>query len=85
MTVYELIEKLGGEIVRGKARIRQGAEYIIVGQLNGDNMEYTAVGRQMAADNAEAVENDKPKRGRPPKAAVVESGEDNIEAPQGLT
>ncbi len=52
MNVYELTEKLGGEIVRGRARIRVGAEYIVVGQLNGDNMEYTEAGRRMAAEQA---------------------------------
>jgi hypothetical protein len=70
MNVYELTEKLGGEIVRGRARIRVGADYTIIGQLNGDNMEYTEAGRLLAA---EQTEDNKSKRGRPPKAAVVES------------
>lgn len=70
MTVYELIEKLGGEIVRGRARVRIGADYIIVGQLNGDNMEYTEEGRLMAAEHGS---DDKPKRGRHAKTTVVES------------
>lgn len=85
MTVYELIEKHHGEIVRGRARIRQGAEYIIVGQLNGDTMEFTEAGRRMAAD----ADADKPKRGRPAKAASVESAETPVEVTntsgQGLT
>jgi len=70
MNVYELTEKLGGEIVRGRARIRVGAEYVVIGQLNGDNMEYTEAGRRMAAEQGEES---KPKRGRPLKATVVES------------
>lgn len=76
MTVYELLEKIGGEIVRGRARIRVGSEYIVIGQLNGDNMEYTEAGRLMAAEQSDS---DKPKRGRPLKAAVVESEQAEIE------
>lgn len=76
MTVYELLEKIGGEIVRGRARIRVGSEYIVIGQLNGDNMEYTEAGRLMAAEQSDS---DKPKRGRPLKAAVVESEQVAIE------
>lgn len=81
MTVYELIEKLNGEVVRGQARIRQGREYIILGRLNGDNMEFTNEGRVLAADMAPKQE-EAPKRGRKPKEVepVVEVGniEDNI-------
>lgn len=81
MTVYELVEKLNGEVVRGQARIRQGREYIILGRLNGDNMEFTNEGRVLAADMAPKQE-EAPKRGRKPKEVepVVEVGniEDNI-------
>lgn len=81
MTVYELVEKLGGEIVRGKARIRRGQEYIVIGYLNGDNMDFTAEGRQLAA-GTEPKQEEAPKRGRRPKeVAPVEEKidiEDNI-------
>ncbi len=70
MTVYELLEKLGGEIVRGKARVRQGGDYVVLGFLNGDDMIFTPEGRQLAAEHGSE---DKPKRGRPAKTAVVES------------
>ena len=77
MNVYELVEKMGGEIVRGRARIRSGSEYVVIGQLNGDTMEFTEAGRRMAAEDtvavvAEVVET-KVKRGRPGKVSVVES------------
>lgn len=49
MTAYELVEKFGGEIVRGKARIRQGGEYIIIAVLNGDDMMLTEQGRALAS------------------------------------
>ena len=54
MTVYELVEQLGGEIVRGQARIRRGKDYIILGRLNGDNMEFTPEGKALAAEKPEA-------------------------------
>jgi hypothetical protein len=70
MNVYELTEKLGGEIVRGKARYRQGNEYIVIGFVNGDDMIFTEEGRQLAAEhNSEP----KAKRSRPAKSDVVES------------
>lgn len=81
MTVYELVEKLGGEIVRGKARIRQGQEYVVIGYLNGDNMDFTEAGRLLAAET-EPKQEEAPKRVRRVKeAAPVEEKidiEDNI-------
>lgn len=61
---YELVERVGGEIVRGQARLRQGRTVTVLGKLNGDRMEFTEEGRKMAA------EYDKPKRGRKPKATA---------------
>lgn len=73
MNVYELVDKMGGEIVRGRARIRNGREYVIVGQLNGDNMEFTEAGRVMAAGGSDDGSTKAKRGGRPPKSAVVES------------
>jgi len=70
MNVYELTEKLGGEIVRGKARFRKGSDYIVIGFVNGDDMIFTEEGRQLAAEHGAEL---KPKRGRPAKSDVVES------------
>lgn len=70
MNVYELTEKLGGEIVRGKARYRKGNEYIVLGFLNGDDMIFTTEGRDLAVEH---TNDSKPKRGRPAKSDVVES------------
>jgi hypothetical protein len=69
MNVYELTEKLGGEIVMSKARVRQGNEYIVLGILNGDDMIFTEEGRRLAAEHATEP---KPKRSRPAKSDVVE-------------
>jgi hypothetical protein len=56
MTVYELVERLGGEIVRGRARWYNGTEHVLLGTLNGDEMTYTEAGRQLAA----SFDEDKP-------------------------
>jgi hypothetical protein len=73
MTVYELVEKLGGEIVRGYARVRVGQDYVVIGRLNGDNMDFTEEGRQLAAAQVTEVE---PKRkGRKQAEPMVESDE----------
>lgn len=50
MDCYELVSKVGGEIVRGQARVRQDKVYVVLGKLNGDSMEMTEAGRKMAAD-----------------------------------
>jgi hypothetical protein len=78
MTVYELVEKLGGEIVRGQARIRQGRDYVILGRLNGDTMEFTEEGRALAAPAEEPAK--KTRKAKQPE--VVEEKldiDDNIQ------
>lgn len=71
MDVYELVERVGGEIVRGKARVRQGAEYVVLGYNDGARMVFTEAGAAMVAEmEAEQA----PKRGggkREPKPAPV--------------
>ena len=62
MTPYELMEKLGGELVRGQIRHRSGAEYIVLARLNGDTMEMTEAGRLAAAELSDAKA--KPKRAK---------------------
>jgi hypothetical protein len=71
MTVYELTEKLGGEICRGRAKVRIDGTWIVLGTLNGDDMIFTEAGRQLAAQQDQ--EPAKKKTGRPPKDPVVKS------------
>lgn len=71
-TVYDLVEQLGGEIVRGRARVRVGSEYVIIGWLNGDNMEFTEEGRRLAAGGASI----------PQEAVVVESSQEDDSQPE---
>lgn len=72
MTVYELVEKLGGEICRGRAKVRIDGEWIILGTLNGDDMIFTEEGRKLAAQPDVLPAKKKP--GRLPKDPVVKSG-----------
>ena len=75
MTVYELVDKLGGEVCRGRARVRLDGKWIIIGQLNGDDMIFTEEGRQLLA-TPDVMPDDGPrKRGRPAKTPIVESAE----------
>ena len=62
MTPYELLEATGGELVRGQIRIRSGQEYTILARLNGDMMELTEAGRQVAAEHGDTKA--KPKRAK---------------------
>jgi hypothetical protein len=73
MNVYELLEKVGGEIVRGKARVRQGDEYIILGIPNGDDMIFTPEGTAMARELEGA------KKGGKKAKTVVETPAEIIE------
>lgn len=86
-TVYDLIEQLGGEIVRGRARIRVGSDYVIIGRLNGDNMEFTEEGRKLAAGGELAAPVVTPVVESEPVVEVVEEDiPETIESatPQGL-
>lgn len=86
MDVYELVEKLGGEIVLNRARVRVGGEIITVGRIDGMQMVFTEEGSRLVAEMEKPVEEAKSaaeepkKRGRPAKSAVVESDqiEDNL-------
>lgn len=61
MNVYELVEKVGGEIVRGRARYRpEGQKWVELGRLNGGSMEFTPAGAALRRELDEAL----PKRSR---------------------
>jgi hypothetical protein len=79
MNVYEVVKKLRGEIVANVAQVRMGSEYVIIAKHNGVDFEFPEEGRQLAMQpdvmpNVTAVQPaPAKKRGRPPKAQVVES------------
>lgn len=76
MDIYELVEKLGGEIVGNVAQVRQGKDYTVLAKHDGVDFVFTDVGQRLANE----VEEPKPaKRGRKPKGLVVESVEPTFE------
>ena len=73
MDVYQLMEKLGGELVLGRARVRVGSQIVVIGTLNGNDMVFTDDGRRLLAEHETVPDEPKRRGGRPAKAAVVES------------
>lgn len=45
MDVYELVEKVNGEIVGGRARVRRGNTYVQLGRVTPEGMVMTEAGR----------------------------------------
>lgn len=70
MDVYELVDKLGGEVVRGRARVRKGMEYVTIGIIDGDTMQYTDEGTALLNEYLSAPE--VKKSAKVPKTAVPE-------------
>lgn len=64
MDVYQLCEKLGGEIVRGRVRVRDGADWVEIGRNNGGTMEFTKAGTALARNQSENPSESAPKRRR---------------------
>jgi len=51
MNAYELTHLVGGEVVRGRCRYRnEDGDWVVLATLNGDEMTYTAEGRQLARE-----------------------------------
>lgn len=79
MDIYELVERVGGEIVVGRARVRQDRGYVVIGEMIDGELRMTKAGIAMAAElgTAPAAEPgvDKPRRGRPKKAESPEEPE----------
>ena len=49
MDVYQFIDAIGGEIVRGRARIRRDSEYVVIGTVTEDGMIFTKDGAALKA------------------------------------
>lgn len=75
MDVYELVEKLGGEIVRSRARVRDGKQYIILGEITPNGMVFTPAGAALAQAN-EVKKPTPAKRSRKPKVADMDTEPD---------
>jgi hypothetical protein len=64
MTVFELIDRLNGQILANKARVTVNGVSVIVGRYEGDKMVFTDEGRALAdvESNIKAAEAEKPAR-----------------------
>jgi hypothetical protein len=81
MNVYELVEKLGGEIVRGRARVRQDKEYIVIGEIAPNGMVFTPAGAALAQEHDSPKPEAKPaapKRSRKSKVVNDNAAVDDL-------
>lgn len=69
MNLYQLVDKVGGEIVRGVARVRRDNKYIVLGNVLQGEMAFSDAGRALVTrltgvpvvseeDVAEALQDD---------------------------
>jgi hypothetical protein len=49
MTVYELVDALGGELVANRALVRRGNDYITLGEMVDGEMTLTEAGAKLVA------------------------------------
>jgi hypothetical protein len=76
MTVFDLMERLGGEIVMNRVRAMIDGKIVVVAILNGQDWEYTEEGQALYNVHSNlVVEEAKPTKTRKSKAAQVESEE----------
>lgn len=47
MNLYQLVDKVGGEIVRGVARVRRDNKYIVLGNVLQGEMAFSDAGRAL--------------------------------------
>lgn len=62
MNIYELVDELGGEIVRGRARYRVGEDWILLAKFEGSEMALTEAGRQQLREKEAALRPTKTRR-----------------------
>ena len=95
MDVYRFIDAIGGEIVRGKARIRRDSEYVVIGTVTEDGMIFTKDGAALKAryestgsleapaeEDAEAATEEKPVVNAKPKKATKAVAEEPAPEPE---
>lgn len=86
MNVYQLVERLNGEIVANTAQVRMGTEYVILAKHNGVDFEFTEQGRQLALQPdvmpviADVEDTPTPKkRGRPARSQMIQSAPSTVD------
>lgn len=86
MTLFELVDTLGGELVCNEARVRREGKWITLGRLVGQEWQLTPAGERLLASVGpppppvkpiEVVPVVTPRRGRPRKPIEVAANGDN--------
>lgn len=67
MDIYELVARVGGEIVVGRAKVRQGDHYVIIGKEIDGELQMTAAGVLLAKELAGESTAQKPRAKRAAK------------------
>ncbi len=77
MTIQELMDRVGGQILANKARATVGGQSVVIGVFEGGELVFTEAGKALAdrEDNTVDVEPKEPtvKTPRKAKPAAVES------------
>jgi hypothetical protein len=76
MTVFDLMERLGGEILMNRIRAMIDGKIVIVAVLNDQEWEYTEDGQALYNEHSNLVANEaanKTTKARKKETAVVES------------
>lgn len=76
MTVFDLMERLGGEIVMNRVRAVIDGKIVVVATLNDQEWEYTEAGQALYNEHSNLVADDtvsKATKTRKKETAVVES------------
>ena len=76
MTVFDLMERLGGEIVMNRVRAVIDGKVVVVATLNGEEWEYTEAGQALYNEHSNAAAEEaasKATNARKKETPVVES------------
>lgn len=78
MTVFDLMERLGGEILMNRIRVMIDGKIVIVAALNDQEWEYTEDGQALYNEHSNLVADEaanKTTKARKKEAVVVESAQ----------
>jgi len=81
MTIFELVERVGGEFVRGIPRVRTPNGYVILASRNGNSYSMTEEGKALA-DHLERVSPAK-KKARISRLSSITPDSENVDGKLG--
>ena len=85
MTVFDLMERLGGEILMNRIRAIIDGQIVIIATLNDQEWEYTEAGQALYNEHSNLTVAEAATKTRKTKAQLVESVEIVSEPVVGLT